>query len=376
MGSYLEEAKEFIEKKPYKEEPYKRKNWGHSWHSICSYQGKLKPAIAHFLIKNFTEENDIVLDPFCGVGTIPFEACLQGRKGIGNDLSEIAYLVSTAKLNKPTLEGVKSELKLFKEEIEDNWIYYKLESLPDVDFGFNQTVRDYFHPETLRELLTARFYIKHSIPNITPERAMVFSALLHVLHGNRPYALSRTSHSLVPYAPHGEFIYKNIIEHVENKINLIYKETYFQNFRRGKTYNKDFTEIRNVPADVIITSPPFADSRSFYNQNWLRLWLCGWNKEDFKEASIKFLDEKQNKNLDLYYNFFKMCNYNLKHKGKLILHLGKTKKIDMAEELVKRSTEWFKEIYRGEEDVTEIEKHGIRDKGRTTENQYLFLEKL
>ena len=40
----------------------------------------------------------MVLDPLCGVGTIPFEACLQGRVGIGNDLSELAYVVTKPKL--------------------------------------------------------------------------------------------------------------------------------------------------------------------------------------------------------------------------------------------------------------------------------------
>ena len=73
---------------------------------MCSYHGKLKPAIAHFLIKNFTKKGDTVLDPLSGVGTIPFEACLQGRIGIGNDLSEMAYVVTKAKLEKADVENV------------------------------------------------------------------------------------------------------------------------------------------------------------------------------------------------------------------------------------------------------------------------------
>jgi DNA modification methylase len=84
------EAESFIHNMPYHKEPYCGRNWGHPWHSLCSYHGKLKPAIAHFMVEQFTEIGDIVLDPLCGVGTIPFEACLQGRVGIGNDLSEMA----------------------------------------------------------------------------------------------------------------------------------------------------------------------------------------------------------------------------------------------------------------------------------------------
>ena len=65
----------------------------------------------------------------------------------------------------------------------------------------------------------------------------------------------------------------------------------------------------------------------------------------------------------------------MKKNGILILHLGKTKKIDMAEELSIRSRKRFTEIYRADEDVTNIEKHGIKDKGSTVAHQYLFLQK-
>jgi hypothetical protein len=47
----------------------------------------------------------------------------------------------------------------------------------------------------------------------------------------------------------------------------------------------------------------------------------------------------------------------------------------MAEELAKRSTEYFDEVFRGAENVSDIEKHGIADKGATFEHQYLFLQK-
>ena len=59
----------------------------------------------------------------------------------------------------------------------------------------------------------------------------------------------------------------------------------------------------------------------------------------------------------------------------MILHLGKTAKIDMATELAQRAQNWFDEVYRGTENVTQLEKHGVKDKGGTIEHQYLFLMK-
>lgn len=74
-------------------------------------------------------------------------------------------------------------------------------------------------------------------------------------------------------------------------------------------------------------------------------------------------------------SFFEMCNSVLSSGGKVILHLGRTSKIDMAKELSMRATKWFDVVYCAGENVKQIERHGIKDKGNTIEHQYLFLQK-
>lgn len=374
------EAVNFIENMPYRQEPYSGRNWGHPWHSLCSYHGKLKPAIAHFMVNQFTNPGDVVLDPLCGVGTIPLEACLQGRVGIGNDLSELAYVVTLAKLQKPTIEDCLEVLKsldaYIQKEKDSEFIAHDIELYRN--FGFNGKLPAYFHPDTYKEILCARRYFIPKIKSsITPPEAMIFSCLLHVLHGNRPYALSRNSHPLTPYSPKGDFIYKNVVEHIKDKLILSYDKGSFERYITGSAIYGDYNDLINkeLLVDAIICSPPFADSIRFYMQNWMRLWLCGWESQDYKNAETLFLDQKQKKDFDVYESFFKMCASILKPHGKVILHLGKTDKVDMAEELSKRAKPYFIEVYRGSENVQKIEKHGIKDKGATVEHQYLFLIK-
>lgn len=379
MDSFKSQAIDFISNMPYKQEPFCGRTWGHPWHSLCSYHGKLKPAIAHFLISNFTKINDVILDPLSGVGTIPFEACLQGRIGIGNDLSELAYVVTKAKLEKPDLNDVFTSLGNLDYYIEKNKNTSKIDKLieDNSNFGFNGKLPTYFHPDTFREIVTGREYFLKNFSNISAPEAMIFSAFLHVLHGNRPYALSRISHPLTPYAPKGDFIYKNVIDHIKNKVIASYKKYDFESYVKGRAIYGDYNNISDLDCsvDYIISSPPFADSIRFYMQNWMRLWLCGWNDKEFKNADKIFLDSRQKKDFSIYSSFFEMCNRVLKPSGKIILHLGKTAKIDMAEELSKYASKYFKEIYRGSEDVLSIEKHGIKDKGATIKHQFLFLEK-
>ena len=376
---FKEKATQFVQDMPYRQPPYSGRNWGHPWHSLCSYHGKLKPAIAHFLISRFTKENDVVLDPLCGVGTIPFEACLQGRIGVGNDLSELAYVVSKAKLEKPCPDDVYAVLSDLQTHIAQNSNSAETNNLLERynDFGFNGKLQGYFHRETFKEIVCARQFFLNKMPNISSAEAMVFASLLHVLHGNRPYALSRNSHPLTPYAPSGEFIYKNVVKHIREKIILSYKKGDFSDYINGRTILGDYINISDLDSqvDCIICSPPFADSIRFYMQNWMRLWLCGWEPEQFKIADDIFLDVKQKRDFSIYSSFFKMCSNVLKPSGKIILHLGKTDKVDMAAELSKYASEWFVEVFRGGENVTEIEKHGIKDKGVTVEHQFLFLQK-
>lgn len=372
---YRQKAEAFVRTAPYKQEPYRHRNWGHPWHSLCSYHGKLKPAIAHWLVREFTAPGDVVLDPLCGVGTIPFEACLQGRVGLGNDLSELAYIVTKAKLERPA----KSDALAVLAQLEDYLAANKGRFSPDAysDFGFNGKLPAYFEENTYREILCAREFFLARLPDLTPAEAMVYSAFLHVLHGNRPYALSRRSHPLTPYAPSGAFVYKSVVEKIGQKLSLNYKCTDFAQFTPGAAFSGDYKTLlaRGLRADCILCSPPFANSMRFYMQNWMRLWLCGWEAADYKTADSRFLDKQQEKDFDVYLDFFQTCSALLVPGGKMILHLGKTRSVDMGQELSRRAAPWFEVVWLAGEDVSLLEKHGITDKGSTVEHQFLFLQK-
>src|ERR1043165_8161600 len=83
-----------------------------SFHQLSPYTGKIKSSIAKFLIENFTEAGAVIYDPFCGAGTIPFEAWASNRNVIANDLNKYAYVLTTAKLFPPkTIESVLMEIE-------------------------------------------------------------------------------------------------------------------------------------------------------------------------------------------------------------------------------------------------------------------------
>lgn len=360
---------------PHQKLPYSKRNWGHPLHSLCSYQGKLKASIAHLLIKTFVSENGSILDPFSGVGTIPFEAALNGRKSFGFDISIPAYYISTAKISTHKKTECLNYIQQIAEFIEQNG-YTKEELHEAKHFGFNKTLSEYYEEKTLKEILLARRFLKLNYPE-NPSQMLVISSLLHILHGNRPYALSRRSHPIVPYAPQGEFVYKNLIKNLTEKVERTLQVELPLNFIPGKIYNQDSTsiwpqEINNL--DAVITSPPFFDSTRFYLANWIRIWFSGWSENDFKYQINSYIEEKQKKDFTVYESIFRQSRERLKRGGVCVLHLGKSVKCDMAEELKKVSNRWFNTVDLFVESAEHCESHGIRDKGTVTSHQYLVLQ--
>ena len=60
-------------------------------------QRNLLRQLAARLIKEHSNENDIIIDPFMGSGTTVVEAIVNNRIGIGADIINIAYLLAKVK---------------------------------------------------------------------------------------------------------------------------------------------------------------------------------------------------------------------------------------------------------------------------------------
>lgn len=364
----------FKKELPHHEGELSKRNWGDALHSLCSYQGKLKPSIANQLVNIFVPENGSVLDIFGGVGTIPLEAAIQGKCNYSFDISPTAVAITRAKLSSLSERKVANVIKELENYIKDFKVDKK--SLNNIrSFGLNKNIADYYHPKTLNEIISARSYF-NEFGYDEPERAFVMSALMHILHGNRPYALSRRSHGITPFAPSGDFEYKNLIEKLKEKVTRSLEGLDRENFREGISYYQDVTktwptEIQSL--DAIITSPPFFDSTRFYAANWMRLWFAGWDKSHFKTEPVNFIDELQKKDMSIYDNIFMQARERIKSGGVFVMHLGKSHKCNMAEVLAERAKQWFEVVDVFEESVENGESHGIKDRGSVKKHQYLVL---
>ncbi len=129
------------------------RSWPHALHPMCTYLGSLPATLAHDLVARWSRPGDVVLDPFCGRGTVPLQAGLERRIGVGIDRNPLAHLLTAAALDPPTRRealGRLEHLRIRWTETRDDW--REVARSMSADGG----PATFFHAETLAQLLLAR----------------------------------------------------------------------------------------------------------------------------------------------------------------------------------------------------------------------------
>jgi DNA modification methylase len=268
-----------IEKRPWIFDDYGKQNWGIWLHRMSAYVGRIKPSFAHWIIKVSSKPDDVILDPFCGIGTVPLEADLLGRKSFGIDLNPYAVAIARAKFDRRGLDNEIEYLKALNLES----IYVDLSNLP-------KFVKEYYHPKTLKEIIALRNQF------IKDNRYFLLGCLLSIAHGHRPQHLSIRTGYIIPYIPKPKpsVEYKPAIPRMLMKVKRIYKDK-FPLESNGEIIEAD---ARNMPlddnsVDVVISSPPYYNTLDYVTSNKLRLSLMGLDEKQQEKIQHTLIQDKK-----------------------------------------------------------------------------------
>ena len=269
---------------------------------LSPYVGKMKSGMAKVLVYLYSESGDVVLDPFSGSGVVPLEAALARRRAWANDLSPYAYTLTRGKLETPAsrAEALRRAEELI-DAVEQEAPLVDLTCVPE-------WVREFFHPDTLREVLTA-FRIL-----LQEEEYFLTSCLLGILHHQRPGFLSYPASHLVPYLrtkkyPPDEFPemyeYRDLRSRLLKKVKRAYRRSKLPPDWEKRGYRVQRVNSMDLPiedevVDAIISSPPYFGALDYARDNRLRLWFLGC--EDWKD-----LDNSLTANRKVYIPQMSIC---------------------------------------------------------------------
>ena len=253
-----------------------------SLHQLSPYIGKLKSVIARDLILEYSQPGQLVVDMFCGSGTVPLEAARLGRRVFASDMSRYAVTLTKGKLYAPTgIESALADLDRLLERVESL-------SMPDLR-NVPRWVRAFFHPRTLKEALRLNEFLRHE------RQYFLLAALLGILHHQRPGFLSFPSSHLVPYLRSNKFpreVYPDLYEYrpvaprLKAKVKRALKRPPTNSlFKLVEGIRRSSVEYLTLPdaIDCVITSPPYMNALAYGRDNRLRLWFLG-------ESHMKSLD--------------------------------------------------------------------------------------
>lgn len=253
----------------------------HRFHALCPYFAMFPETFVEKWVDLLSSPGDTVVDPFCGRGTTPFQALLQGREALACDINPVAYCVTRAKSNAPQLASVLRRLSVLESSY----------SPQTNDVPLPEFFRVAYHRRTLGQIT----YLRHTLRWRSSRVDNMIAALtLGSLHGEADKSTAYFSNQMprtISTKPAYSVRFWHERELVAPKRDVFAILRQRAAFRyaseapksRARVYNCDMRELpsllsrqseRHLPR-LAITSPPYFDVTSFEEDQWLRLWFLG-----------------------------------------------------------------------------------------------------
>ena len=261
----------------------------YSNHGFHTYPAMMIPQIAKRLMETYGKNAKVLLDPFMGSGTALLEATLHDnfKKAYGIDINPLALLISKVKITPIEPKLLAEEYKkVMAKCLEDKKnINFKQKTIEKPNFT---NIQFWFKPQVITDLTI----IKNNINKIEDKDIknfflVAFSETVRDASNtrNNEYKLYRISEPILrKHNPNTINLFKE-----KAKENMISMNEYYQNCNKNCKVHilsedtRHKTSIQNQEVDLILTSPPYGDSRTTvaYGQfSRLSLQWIGLNSKD------------------------------------------------------------------------------------------------
>ncbi|MBU0628328.1 MAG: site-specific DNA-methyltransferase [Nanoarchaeota archaeon] len=240
----------------------------YSNHGFHTYPAMMIPQVARRLIQMYGKDKEVLLDPFMGSGTALLEAKLHKnfKKAYGIDINPLALLISKVKTTPINPEILKEEYNqlISRCNTDKKAVNFREKEIKKPDF---YNLEFWFKPEVIIDLAI----IKESINRIEDKDIkdfflVVFSETVRNVSNTRngEYKLYRMNRSMMDkHKPNTFEVFKG-----KASKNIVGMEEYFKIYNPKCQVNilaedtRNLTSIPTNSVDLIVTSPPYGDSRT------------------------------------------------------------------------------------------------------------------
>jgi hypothetical protein len=257
-------------------------------HGFHTYSARMHPHLARELVARFSSVGDIVLDPFCGSGTVLVEALVAGRRPQGVDLNPLALRISEAHCalkshaNRRHFQRLVMSVAAASEE--------RVRTRARAHIDIQSETQAYYQAHVLFELCGLREEIER-VPDENDRRALliVFSSL--VIKFSRKVADTspdsvdkRIRKGLVTefFARKGQ----ELSMRWEALFDAAPSDAFEARLLCGDARELPQLLGEHFRADLIATSPPYGGTYDYARQHAIRNDWFGFDTERLKEREI------------------------------------------------------------------------------------------
>ncbi len=259
-------------------------------HGFHAYPARAHPVTARRLVEAFAPPGGVVLDPFCGSGTVLVEAMLAGRDAIGTDLNPLAVMLARAKTFARPPAKTQSLVEAAK------GVAAFADARRKAKLGATKRLSDedvqLFAPHVLLELDGLRAGIAKAPPEHRPELGLVLSAILVKLSQKK----GDTSQEHVPKRiaagyPARLFVKKadDLAARFDAFAAALAEANGGARKPRARVFLDDATKLAHVAdksIDAVVTSPPYVATYDYLEHHALRLRWLGLDATPLAEGEM------------------------------------------------------------------------------------------
>lgn len=277
---------------------FKQANTKEFTHTYHTYPAMMIPQIARTLISEYKPNGklNLIFDPYCGSGTTLVEACIAGIDSIGTDLNPLAQMMSKVKTTHYSEQSIINAY---------NDIVYRLHNKYDNDKVINRCfdrISNYtfWYSEDSLLRLSYIYQLINEHPDTKDFFYVVLSEIVREVSYTRNSEFKRFRMSLDSLKNFNPDVFDLFISKAKRNIAGLHDFNKVATSAKAQIYR--FNTVNSIPnqiitdksVDMVITSPPYGDSRTTVAYGQFSRWSNEWfGFDDAKQIDSMLMGGKR-----------------------------------------------------------------------------------